>query len=532
MLGVGRLLISFGRYFCHKNTMQGVSLKEQVNLLWRILPTVKVFFFFKILLALILSTSLSIPAQSTSDSAERIQRIENGLLLPVSVKGQPSVSMKIVDRMQFYKTPAVSIAFTNNGRIEWARAYGVREAGSRETITTETIFQAGSISKPVAATVALRMAQSGRFSLDEDVNKKLVSWKVPENEFTREQKVTVRRILSHSAGLTNHAAGNYTSGAQLPTLLQILDGVKPANTPPIRVDSIPGSRWRYSGGGYGVLQQLLIDTGGKSFQTLAQEIVFEPLEMKHSTFEQSLPDKFRRTAAVGHNRAGEKIAGNWITFPEMAAAGLWSTPSDLARFAIELQKSKAGKSNKILTTATTNQMLTRQIENWGLGLVLEGESSSARFSHRGDTEGYKCLMVMYQNTGQGAVIMTNSDRGDRLADEILRSIAKEYGWNDYQPKEKVIAQVNPKIHEAYFGQYELEISPDFVVTISAKNGNLVMTLKQPTGESSAELLPESELRFFRREVDFEITFEINDSGKATGLVIRQDGSVYRAKKIK
>ncbi len=467
-----------------------------------------------------------------SDTAQRIQRIENGLLLPVSVKGQPSVSMKIVDRMQFYKTPAVSIAFTNNGRIEWARAYGVREAGSRETITTETIFQAGSISKPVAATIALRIAQSGRFSLDEDVNKKLVSWKVPENEFTREQKVTVRRILSHSAGLTNHVAGNYTSGAQLPTLLQILDGVKPANTPPIRVDLIPGSRWRYSGGGYGVLQQLLIDTGGKSFQTLAQEIVFEPLKMKHSTFEQSLPDKFRQAAAVGHNRAGEKIAGDWITFPEMAAAGLWSTPSDLARFAIELQKSKAGKSNKILTTATTNQMLTRQIENWGLGLALEGEGSSARFSHGGDTEGYKCLMVMYQNTGQGAVIMTNSDRGDRLADEILRSIAKEYGWNDYQPKEKVIAQVNPKIYEAYFGQYELEISPDFVVTISAKNGNLVMTLKQPTGESSAELLPESELRFFRREVDFEMTFEINNSGQATGLVIRQDGTQYRAKKIK
>lgn len=466
------------------------------------------------------------------DINQRIERIENGLLLPVSVKGQPSVPLKLADRMQFYKTPAVSIAFVNNGRIEWARAYGVREVGSREPVTTQTLFQAGSISKPVAATIALQMAQSGRFALDEDVNKKLVSWKIPENEFTGEQKVTLRRILSHSAGLTNHAAGNYASDAKLPTLLQILDGVKPANTPPIRVDLIPGSRWRYSGGGYGVLQQLIIDAGGKPFQQIAQEIIFGPLKMRHSTFEQPLPERFRRMAAVGHNRAGEKIAGNWIVFPEMAAAGLWSTPSDLARFALELQKSKAGKSNKILKTEMTNQMLTRQVENWGLGFVLEGEGNSARFSHRGDTEGYKCLLVMYQNTGQGAVIMTNSDRGDRLADEILRSIAKEYGWTDYKQKEKVLAQVNPKIYETYFGQYELEISPDFVVTIAAKNGNLLMTLKQPTGESSAELLPESEKKFFRREVDFEITFVTNDSGRATGLVIRQDGTEYQAKKIK
>jgi CubicO group peptidase (beta-lactamase class C family) len=469
---------------------------------------------------------------NTSDIKQRIQRIENGLLLPVAVRGEVVSSMKLADRMQFYKTPGVSVAFISSGKIEWTRGYGVREAGKNEPVTTETVFQAGSISKPVAATIALQMVQRGRLALDEDVNKKLVTWKVPENEFTKEQKVTLRRILSHSAGLTNHAAGNYTSGAPLPTLLQILDGVKPANTPPIRVNSIPGSRWRYSGGGYGVLQQLIIDTGGKQFQTLAREIIFNPLKMKRSTFKQSLPEKFQQTAAVGHNRAGEKIAGGWIVFPEMAAAGMWSTPSDLARFAIELQKSSTGKSNKILSIEITNQMLARQIENYGLGLVVEGENRSSRFSHRGDTNGYKCLMLMYQNTGQGVVIMTNSDRGDRLSDEILRSIAKEYDWTDYQPKEKVVAEVNQQLYEAYFGQYELEISPEFVVTISAKNKNLLMTLKQPTGESSSELLPESESKFFRREIDFEMTFIKNEAGKVTQLVINQDGAEYRAKKIK
>lgn len=469
---------------------------------------------------------------NTSDIESRIHRIENNLLLPISIKGQPSVSMTLADRMQFYKTPAVSIAFMNKGQIEWKRAYGVREAGSNGRVTPETLFQAGSISKPVAAAIALQMVEKGRLAIDADVNEKLVSWKVPENEFTREQKVTLRRILSHSAGLTNNSAGNYTSRTELPTLVQILDGIKPAITPPIGVDFVPGSRWRYSGGGYGVLQQMVVDTGGKPFQSIAQEIVFDPLKMTHSTFEQPLPEKFRRTAAVGHNRLGEKIAGNWITFPEMAAAGMWSTPSDLARFALELQKSKIGKSNKILSVAMTRQMLTRQIENWGLGLVVEGEGPSGRFGHGGDTEGYKCSMVMYQNTGQGAVIMTNSDRGDRLANEILRSIAKEYGWPDYQPKEKVIAEVNPKVYEAYTGQYELEISPDFVVTISVKDNVLTMTLKQPTGESSAELLPESKNTFFRREIDFEMIFVTGTGGQTTGLIIRQDGSEYQGKKVR
>ncbi|MCA1624260.1 MAG: serine hydrolase [Acidobacteria bacterium] len=466
------------------------------------------------------------------DVEQRIRRIENGLLLPVAIKGQSIVPMKLADRMQFYKTPGVSIAFINNGRIEWARAYGVQATGSREPVTTETLFQAGSISKPVTAMIALQMAQASKFNLDEDVNRRLVSWKVPENEFTTREKVTVRRIVSHSAGLTNHVAGNYAAGAELPTLVQILDGAKPANTPPIRVDLIPGSRWRYSGGGYGVLQQLIVDVGGKPFPKLAQEIIFDPLKMKHSTFEQPLPERFQKRATVGHNRAGERIAGNWIAFPEMAAAGLWSTPSDLARFALELQQSKIGKSNKILTVQMTNQMLTRQIENWGLGFTVEGAGRSARFSHAGDTEGYKCLLVMYQNTGQGAVIMTNSDRGERIIPELLRSIAREYGWNDFQPKEKTIAKIDPKVYADYVGKYQFEFSSDFVLTVGTEAGNLTTELKQPTGQSKTELFPESETKFFRKDVDIEITFVKDETGQVTHLIFLQEGQEFRVRKLK
>ena len=466
------------------------------------------------------------------DVEERIRRIESGLLLPVVVKGELVASMKLADRMEFYKTPGVSIAFINNGRIEWTRGYGVRAVGGNEPVTAETMFQAGSISKPVAAAIALQMVQNGRLTLDGDVNEKLISWKVPENEFTKEQKVTVRRILSHSAGLTNHVAGNYVAGAELPTLVQILNGVKPANTPPIRVDIIPGSRWRYSGGGYGVVQQLIVDVAGKPFEKLAQEIIIDRLKMNHSTFEQPLPEKFRKSAAVGHNRAGEKIQGDWITFPEMAAAGLWSTPSDLARFALEIQQSKSGRSNRILSTQTTDQMLTRQIENWGLGFAVDGEGNSARFSHGGDTDGYKCFLIMYETTGQGVVIMTNSDRGDRLTDEILRSIAREYGWSDFRPKEKTIVKIDPTVYAGYIGNYQFEFSKDFTLAISTQDGNLITELKQPTGLSKAVLYPESNTKFFRKDVDIELAFVKDDQGRVTHLIFRQDGQDLRANRIK
>jgi CubicO group peptidase (beta-lactamase class C family) len=467
----------------------------------------------------------------TPDLAERIRRVEQGLLLPIVIAGQPSLPMALVDRMEFYKTPGVSIAVINNGKIEWARAYGVREAGKREPVTTETLFQAGSISKPVTAFAALRLVERRKIGLDEDVNRKLVTWKVPENEFTREKKVTLRDLLTHSGGLTNHAVGNYYSGDSLPTLLDILDGKAPAKSPPIRVGFIPGSRWDYSGGGYTVLQQLLIDVSGKQFAELLQESVLDPLKMKHGAFQQPLPKHLWAVAAVGHARNGQKIKGNWVIFPEMAAAGLWSTPSDLARFAIELQRAQSGHSNKILSTEMTRQMLTRQIGSWGLGLEVEGEGRSARFSHGGDTEGYKCLMVAYENTGQGAVIMTNSDRGDRLAGEILRSIAKEYGWTNYQPKVKVIASVDPKAWDAYVGQYQLDISSAIVVSIINEGGKLIMELKQPGGASKAELLPESDNKFFRRELDFDITFVRNEKGRVTELIMRQEGEEYRGKKI-
>jgi CubicO group peptidase (beta-lactamase class C family) len=212
-------------------------------------------------------------SQGPSALEDRIKRVENGLLQPFAIKGQPSVQIKLADRMKYYNTPGISIAVIDKGRVEWARGYGVRETGGSEAVTPETLFQAASISKPVAAMAALRLVQQGKLDLDEDVNRKLTSWKLPENEFTREKKVTVRELLSHSAGLTVHGFEGYASDAPIPNILQVLDGLKPANSKPIRVDILPGTKNRYAGGGYVVLQQLLLDVSGKQFPLFMQATV-------------------------------------------------------------------------------------------------------------------------------------------------------------------------------------------------------------------------------------------------------------------
>jgi CubicO group peptidase (beta-lactamase class C family) len=453
------------------------------------------------------------PAAGQALLQERIARIENHLLPGIVVTGGPPQSMTIAGRMREYHKPGVSVAVINGGVIEWTRGYGVLDAGGTQPVTPRTRFQAASISKPVTALAALAMVQAGRLALDENVNAKLTSWKVPDNDLTKTEKVTLRRILSHSAGLTVHGFPGYASTAPLPTLLQVLDGVKPANTTAIRVDILPGSQFRYSGGGYTVLQQLLIDVSGRPFPSFMRETVLLPIHMDDSTYEQPLPAALRAVAATAHDASGKAIPGRCHTYPEMAAAGLWTTPGDLARFAIEIQQALAGRS-KVLSAETAREMLTTQIAPYGLGLTLSGAGRAARFSHGGSNEGFECQMVAFSELGQGAVVMTNGQGGGRLAAEILRAIAREYGWPDYgRVREKTVVRIDPAIYQAYAGRYEL--SPDHVVTLKVAAGKLILV----DGEQAIELLPESETKFFELVEESEIEFIKGPGGTVTGAVI-------------
>ena len=481
---------------------------------------------FLLLLIFVVPAICPVAAQKAKNNihgrTERIKRVENGLLPPVIIKGQPVAVMNIAERMEFYKIPGVSIAVINGGKIEWARGYGVNRAGTDERITPETLFQAASISKPVAAIAGLRLVEQGKINLDSDINERLVTWKVPENEFTREKKVTLRRILSHGAGLTVHGFGGYAMNESVPTVTQILNGEKPANSGPVRVDIVPGTLWRYSGGGFTVFQQMIEDVTQKPFPALMQDMVLKRAGMHHSTYQQPLPESLRPQAASGHDSKGKTVAGNFHVYPEMAAAGLWTTPSDLARFEIALQKSFLGKSNKLLSPKMTEQLLTVQNGEWGLGLRLTGKGDASRFGHNGANEGFQCLMIAYNRTGQGAVIMTNSDNGGQLGGELILAVAREYGWADYAPIEKTLAKVDPVVYDPYVGEYEF--SPSFNLTVTREGDKLFAS----AAEERFELLPESETRFFTLS-DISVEFVKDGEGKATHLLLNKTN---RGKKIK
>ena len=262
------------------------------------------------------------------------------------------------------------------------------------------------------------------------MNAKLRSWKVPGNEYTAVEKVTLRRLLSHTAGLTVHGFAGYARGRKVPTLLELLDGRPPANSPAIRVDFVPGSRYRYSGGGYSVVQQLIIDVMAEPFPQVMRELALDPLGMEHSTFEQPLPAGWRGRAATAHRSDGKPVEGDWHTYPEMAAAGLWTTPSDLARVVAEIEHPT------LLDPATVAMMLTEVRSGYGLGFAVSGEKSSREFSHGGANVGYQCILIGLPEAGQGAVVMTNGDRGGRLAEEVIRAVAVEYDWPVRQPVRK------------------------------------------------------------------------------------------------
>ncbi len=452
-------------------------------------------------------------AQSATDNSieARIKRVEQGLLSAVLIKGDPSWSLE--ERMKFYKAPGLSVAVIKDFKIDWARAYGVKDIETKEPVTVETLFQAGSISKSVNAMVAMKKVEQGKISLDEPINNKLVSWKLPENDFTAQKKVTLRNLLSHTAGTTVHGFPGYAVDEKIPTLSQVLDGTGSANTAPVRVDFEPGSKFRYSGGGTTISQLAIMDIEKKPYPQIAKETVLDPLKMKHSTYLQPLPPQWRKQAASGHLQDGTLVEGKIHVYPEMAAAGLWTTPTDLAKFGIELQLSLAGKSNKVLKKESVEAMTTAFLEDVGLGFFIEKHGEALYFGHGGADEGFRAELLVNRKHGYGIAVMTNSDNGAILR-EVMRSVAREYGWEEYLPDPHELIALDPAKLNDYLGRYL--VNPDRVLTIKNENGKLIA---QPTGDRPFELLPVSETTFVRRDANVKYSFlrnGTNGTGSASG----------------
>jgi len=443
-------------------------------------------------------------------------------LLPhivVLKSGSPQIPQthSLAERMAALQVPGVSIAVIHHGRIEWARGFGDADLNGRK-VSPETLFQAGSISKPLAAMAALHLVQQGKLSLDTDINNTLTFWKVPESKASAGKPLTLRELLTHTGGTTVHGFPGYANGEPVPSLVQVLNGEKPANTPAIVIEAEPGSRWNYSGGGYTIMQQLVVDVTHECFPQLLRDTVLSPIGMTQSTYEQPLPGTKKSIAATPYDGAGKAIPGGAHTYPEMAAAGLWTTPTDLARSILEVQASLQGKSDKVLTQAMTKQMLSPGQGKWGLGLEIGGSGGNPYFSHGGVNAGFESLFVGYESEGEGAVVMTNAQGGSRIAEEIMQSISAEYGWPDWKPLVRKAVDVDEKILSSYVGSYE--ISPQFILSITTEHGQLFV---QASGQRRFPLDAESNKTFFPEQFEATLEFVTGTEGKVTGLVLHQGG---------
>lgn len=461
----------------------------------------------------------------------RIKRVINNLLPSTGLAGKFGSPRTLRNRLAYYHTPGVSIALINDFEVEWARGFGVCDVRSKNKVTTNTLFQAGSISKPIFALGVMRLVQEGQLSLDEDIHHYLSTWRVPANE-SWQPKLTLRQLLSHTAGLTVDGFRGYQASETLPTVTQILNGEFPANSAKVEVNILPGTQYRYSGGGTTIAQQVLVDMFKKPFPQIMRELVLEPLRLTNSTYEQPLPKSWVKRAATGHPWKGIPLKGKFHTYPEMAAAGLWITATDLATVGVALLKAlHTKKAPTLLTKEIIETMLSPQIDYQiggegdfvGLGFFCNGQADGFHFGHSGWDEGFAAKMRVYKNVGKGAVVMINSNEGYPLLDEIMQALGKEYEWPNVLPKEKMaIRLANLK---DYIGLYSSKTGQQF--RISVIGDSLMLHYGQ---QPPLPIFPSSEVEFFTKAINADIRFERDEKAGVVSLTVSQAGNQIKADK--
>ena len=474
--------------------------------------------YFLIFLIVVLAQSCS--KEPIHDNlSERIKKVETSLINPVLIEGDSTWSIE--QRMKHYGVPGLSIAIIKDNKIEWAKTYGVMDKENNSPVTRTTLFQAASISKPVSAYGALRLVELNKINLDADINTYLKSWKLPDNEFTKEKKVKLRNLLNHSAGITVHGFLGYSPDLKVPTLLEILNGTAPANSKAILVDKIPEESFRYSGGGYTILQQMMIDVQGQSFPAIMNELVLQPLGMNNSTFDQPLKAAQLADAATGYLPDGTMTKGKRHTYPEMAAAGLWTTAEDLAKFVINIQNTLNGKSKTVLSQEMTTKMLTPYISDFtGLGFFINKMKDEVYFGHGGWNEGFSSEVIAHKEKGYGVVVLTNSNHPDFIS-ELIRSVALTYSWDQFVPVYKKM-----KVDKALIGQIggRYRVGGNQLIEVY-QNENLLYT--KELGAKPEELIRITDSTYIRRKSTQLIQFTSHSESDSIKMEILDpnDGTI-------
>lgn len=444
------------------------------------------------------AAALLAAASATGGPAQnqpRPARITSGLESAYYIAGMARAPHALADRMRHYRVPAVSIAVMDGYRVVWSYAAGLRDVAAKAPATTTTLFQAASMSKPVAAAGILALFERRGLSLDADANALLRSWQVTYPPEVSE-RVTMRRLLSHSAGTNVHGFEGYDRDAPLPTLLQVLDGTPPSNSEAVRVVATPGRTTEYSGGGTSIAQQLAVDVSGEPFPAFMRQTVLAPLGMTNSTFDQPLPQSLWPRAAGGYYGDGKPVHRGWRVYPTMAAAGLWTTPSDLAAFVIAIQNALRGRGKPPMDATVAREMTTQASKGFGLG----PEVLPSYFSHNGANEGFQGIFIGLDRGGRGVVVMTNSDNGLLLADEVVHAVAKAYAWPVLQPQPKTAMAIGAATMRGIAGKYAANVGGERVtldVAIGREAGAGVLLVNSPVlGSVPSRLYASTPLRYF------------------------------------
>jgi CubicO group peptidase (beta-lactamase class C family) len=486
---------------------------------------------------------------TAQDAAELIARIEGPQPEIPQTKDAPEGeegvedeepnldAMTLPELMAHFQVPGVSIAVIRDFDVHWAKGYGIADVDTGAAVDTETMFQAASISKPVAAMGVLKAVQDGLFGLDDDINSILTTWQLDGDGMTDELAVTPRMLTSHTSGLGD-AFGfpGYDPEDPLPTLVQIFEGDDLSNVGKLFMERPPYQAYEYSGGGVTLMQQALVDARGRPFADILQDDVLTPIGMTRSSFAQPISPEHDQNAARAHNGTGEAMGAKWHVYPEQAAAGLWTTPTDLARFAIEVQKSAVGQSNRVLSRSMVQEMLTPVgVGNFAVGFGLNKEGEGWYFQHNGGNWGFRCTLVAHKLKGYGLAVMTNGDRGSPLMNVLSERIKRAYQWDAYAepvprgyapPVERTAIAVDQAILETYVGNYMIDDTPHAILL---EDGALYV---QPDGQEKYLMLAESETRFFL-EVSSGVllTFTHDEDGAVDGVMVHSSGKDSPGKRV-
>lgn len=477
----------------------------------------------------------------------RIAEVESAL--PSVMVDGTTLHLSLAKWMDTLGVPGVSIAVIDDYRIVWAKGYGTMDIGDPSAmVTPSTIFQAASIAKPVTALAVLHHAERGAFDLDADIRTLLRSWSLPTRGAYADSKVTLRQLLSHAAGISDGGFAGYERATALPTTVQILNGDEPALNTAATIQRTPGEAVAYSGLGYTMIELALVDQLRAPFETIVTEAVFRPLQMRNSTFALEPAERFAGHVAKGHLGSGAVIPDGWLVYPELAAAGLWTTPSDLAQVAIDVSNAWSGRSANVLTPESARRMLTPQLERMGLGFVVRPADTLGFFSHSGGNQGYRAHMEMLARVGKGVVVMTNSDAGHPLSALITLAVARAYGWPDTAQRRvsdanaqllgaqiaakgvrRARVPISPTVLARYSGRYELAPGFEFDIAADTARGRLLVRLGD---QARLPAYATSDRDFFFEAVDAQISFVADRTGRVTALILHQGGRDQEAKRLK